>query len=394
MRGKMTITTRLLLSHVLVLVLAATVAFGAAALLAPVMLERHARFMDESQPMGAQMRERMGDSLRSGDPAYLPAMRQAMLLGLAVALPAAGIASLLLSRRISLPLRAMQRASRQIAQGSYEQRLSETAPGEIGELAAAFNHMAARLESTEQRRRDLIADAAHEFRTPLASLRGYVEGLADGHFSLGDGTVAACSLQLARLAALVDDLSQLSRVEAQGFEVYPEAASLHTVLQQATAALRARFREKGVELELVLEEQSDAAWFDPRRTHQILENLLTNALRHTPAGGRVRVATRPLPPTQPHPAKPPLPPTLPQVEVAVTDSGEGIPVDEQTLVFERFYRGDRSRTRAGTGDRSGSGIGLTIARALVVAQGGSIQLHSSPGQGTEVRFTVPTRAPA
>ncbi len=409
------ISVRLFFSYVLVLVIAGIVLFLASEAAAPRFIEMHrGPAMHGMQGMGGmsmRVQEQMVELL---DSAYRRAMQRALLLGLGVALAVAGGVSLLLSRRLSDPLRSMERASGRIAEGNYGERLDESSPGEVGELAAAFNRMAAELERVEERRRSLVATVAHEFRTPLSSLRGYVEGLQDGAFEAGPETLESCSRQISRLGRLVDDLSLISRVEAGVQEVHPRETRLSTLFIQLEADQGKAFAEKGVRLHVPAARgaaaSDDVVFADPDRTVQVLSNIVRNALRHTPPGGEVVVrtaystgaevagrdpigtpsATAEATHGEPlgSPGVSPDPPVaeLPYVVVEIRDSGEGIAPEAIPHIFERFYRADAARSRS---DDDGAGIGLTISRYFVEAQGGRIAAESRSGEGTVVRFSLP-----
>ncbi len=385
----MRISTRLFLSYIAVLLIALVVAFAASEAATPFMMRLHERHAGPGMDMTMHGRLRPGsDAAMMPDLAaeYETVTQQSMLIGLAAGLLVAAALSMWLSKRITAPLRDMHNASERIAEGRYTERLDEAAPGEVGELAAAFNRMAGELETTEARRSSLIGNVAHEFRTPLTSLRGYIEGIADGHFSPDPDTMSACTRQLSRLASLVDDLSLLSRVEAGVEQVEPCSVELSSLFEQARADLAARFEEKGVMLEVDVRPGAPAGpgavplgsgvtptrvFVDPDRTLQIIENLLTNALRHTPRGGAVTLSASDSAP----------------IVISVADTGDGIPEEAVPHVFERFFRAETSRTRRR--GETGTGIGLTVAKAFVEAQGGRIWIEKTSSAGTTIRFSVP-----
>jgi signal transduction histidine kinase len=367
-RGKLGLHARLFASHVLVVAVAGTFMVMLSELFAPVFLQRHLEGMgvtSHDAPPGA---EAMLADLQVG---YRRALTQSLTWGSFAAVLLAAVLSYVMSRHISAPLTRMRHASRRIAAGRYSERLDPVAPGEIGELAESFNAMARSLEETEARRAELMGNVAHEARTPLSGLRGNLEGLQDGLFDLADGTLEVSLEQVARLERLVDDLSLLSRVEAGQERVQPEVVDLAAVLERATRDLRPRFDAKGVALHLSVPGGVEAL-ADPLRTQQVVVNLLTNALRHTPSGGAVRVRAKR---------------TAAGAAVYVADEGEGIAPEALPHVFERFYRGDRSRAAR---DGGGSGIGLTIAKHFVEAQGGEIGVESEVGRGSTFSFTLPT----
>ncbi|HET8986333.1 MAG TPA: HAMP domain-containing sensor histidine kinase [Trueperaceae bacterium] len=289
---------------------------------------------------------------------------------------AASLVGFYVTRRVVRPLRALTRASRRIAGGRYSQRLAVRAPGEIRDLATAFNTMAENLERSEERRVQLIADLAHEFRTPLSNLRGYLEGLEDGVFR-PEELAAPVIRQVERLSRLADDLSLLSRVETGQLELHPAVVEAEDLLSAAADAFRPRFEAKGVVLDLRPGRGGLSVWADEERVGQVLSNLVANALRHTPQNGSVTLTAAPTDDGM--------------VRFEVIDTGDGIPPELHGLVFNRFYRGDRARAQV---DGSGSGIGLTLAKQLVERQGGEIGVHSRGREGSRLWFTLPTRPTA
>ena len=303
--------------------------------------------------------------------AFRDALTEALLVGTVAAAIAAIAASVFVTGRIVGPLRRLATASRRIADGHYAERVPVSSADELGDLAGSFNTMAGALEETERRRRELIGDVAHELRTPIATLEGYLEGLLDGVVESSPPTWARLHDEAGRLRRLVDDLQELSRAEARqiGLAIRP----IDTAQIAATAIDRfsASFADKGLEFRTDVSAHLPHVRADPDRAVQVLSNLLSNALRYTPAPGcvelKVSTADR-------------------AVEFSVHDSGVGISPENLPHVFERFYRVDRSRSRA----LGGSGIGLTIAKALVEGMGGRIWAESAgPGQGSTFAFTLP-----
>lgn len=362
---------RLLPSYLVVVVVALGTMFLAGEALAPYFLQRHVDAMMESlHARGDQTLDAMADDLAAG---FRRALTQSLLWALVASGAAATMVGLYVTRLVVRPLRALTRASGRIAGGRYSQRLTQRAPGEIGELAAAFNTMAATLEKSEERRVQLMADVAHEFRTPLSNLRGYLEGLEDGVFAPEELAVPA-RRQLQRLERLADDLSLLSRVETGQVDLHPAEVAAVTLLDAVAEAFRPRFEAKDVTLE-VAAAPDVRVWADAERSGQVLTNLVANALRFTPAGGRVKLAVYAV--------------GEGWVRFEVSDTGVGIPQGQLSLVFNRFYRGDQARAQQEGG---GSGIGLTLAKQLVERQGGDIGVSSRLGQGSTFWFTLP-RAP-
>lgn len=307
------------------------------------------------------------------------AFTSAVILALAVAIVAAAVTafamSLLVTRRIVRPVAAMAAAARRIASGRYDVRMSDTALGaEFHALGRALDEMATALAATERVRAELLRDVAHELRTPLATIRAYVEGLADGVLTPDADTAATLNGELSRMQRLIDDLDKVSRAEERQLDPHLAPVRPADLVAAAVEAARPAFTTKGVSLAADTEPGTPPVLVDPDRLHEVLTNLLDNALRHTPAGGRVTVAARR---------------RGVAVELTVRDSGEGIPPDQLPRVFERFYRVDAGRSRT----HGGSGIGLAIARALIEAHGGGIRAESQgPGEGAVFTVTLPAAA--
>lgn len=304
------------------------------------------------------------------------AFGNALLISLAAAVGAAGATaaaiSWLLTTRIVRPIRSLAVASRRVAQGAYGERVAVGGNDELGALAGAFNEMAAALESTERRRHELLSDVAHELRTPVATLNGYVEGLRDGVVEPSDRTWQLLHTETSRLGRLVDDLRQVSRAEEHQLDLRPARIDPRRLLDAAAAAAGGAYGEKGVALRVAPGGRLPLVNVDRDRIAEVLANLLSNALRHTPPGGNVVLAAARA--------------AADLVEIAVTDSGDGIPPELLGRVFERFYRTDSARSR----DRGGSGIGLTIAAGIAEAHGGSLRAESDgPGAGSRFVLRLP-----
>ncbi len=365
---------RLLPSYFLVIGVAAAVTFVAGEGFAPFFLRHHVNDMMQSLGLRAAT-PGLGAMTEDLSVAYRHALTQSLAWAAIAAAIAAGAVSLFVTNRIVQPLRAMRKASYDIAGGRYHDRLDDLAPGEVGDLAAAFNTMADTLERSEEHRLALLADVAHEFRTPLSNLRGYIEGIQDGVFTADDSaTLPACNRQLQRLERLVDDLSLLSRVETGALPLTPLRMDARTIVTANAAAFRPAFHERGVTLDVALPDQPVWVQADPERSEQALANLLQNALRHTPASGTVTLTLTTQ--TGETPADGAL--------LRVSDSGPGVTPDDLPNLFTRFYRAHASPRSDG-----GSGIGLTIAKHLIERQGGAIGVTSNPGEGASFWFTLP-----
>ena len=277
----------------------------------------------------------------------------------------------LLSRRTLAPLQNLGATARKLGQGDLSQRAETDGPTEIRELAHSFNVMAEGLEEAERQRRNMTADVAHELRTPLSNIQGYLEAIEDGVVQPTPETIATIHGQALHLARLVEDLRLLAQVEAGALQMEASPVELGELLESIVEAVRPRAEAKEVTLTLDMEGPLPLMRLDPTRISQVVGNLLDNAISHTAEGGIVSVTARSMDAA---------------VEVAVLDTGPGIPPEELPRIFERFYRTDPSRDRS-TG---GAGLGLTIARRLVEAHGGSIEAESVVGEGSRFTVRLPT----
>ena len=279
----------------------------------------------------------------------------------------AGVAGILLvsimSRKVLAPVRVLGSAARRLGQGDLSQRVSAG--------GRTFNAMAGGLEGAEEQRKSLMADVAHELRTPLSNIQGYLEAVKDGLLQPDESTVDTIHGEVKHLGHLVEDLRLLALADAGALRLHREPSSLEDVLNRAVEPFLPRAEAQGVSISVGVSPQRPSVELDPERIGQVIGNLLENALIHTPKDGRVHVAAETAGPNT--------------VRVSVSDGGEGISAEELPLIFERFYRVDPSRTRA-TG---GAGLGLTIAKRLVEAHGGTIRAESIPGRGSRFIFELP-----
>jgi len=362
---------KLFLSYVVVILIGTVVVASAAEFAVPAAFERHMAAM--ASMMGANSEQLELDLFAN----FQRATTEALALAMLAAFVAALVLSLFISRRVVLPVQEMMAASQRIADGHYDERVG--VPGgargeeldELGRLAQCFNQMAASLQQTDTMRLELIGNVAHELRTPLSSIQGYMEGLIDGVLPAEAETFQQVHREADRLQQVVHDLQELSRVEAGAFELKLQPTSVSRLVEVATARLGRQFEDKGVVLETDVSPDLPPVEADEGRIGQVLLNLVGNALQYTPAGGQVCIRAR----RQGH-----------AVLLSVQDTGIGIAPEHLPHVFERFYRVDKSRSRAG----GGSGIGLTIAQHLVEAHGGEIQAASDgPGRGSVFSFTLP-----
>ena len=278
----------------------------------------------------------------------------------------------LLARGMTSPLREMAVAARAMAGGEYGRRVTATSQDEVGELARAFNAMASELAEVDRARRDLVANASHELRTPITALQAVLENVVDGVEPPDPETLRTMLKQVERLSRLVAQLLDLSRLESGAATLERRTFAVGEVL--CDAADECRLHEPGIDLDVVVDPPGLAVDGDPDRVHQVVANLLENAVRHSPPGGRVEVrasSTRPG-----------------RVTIEVSDEGPGIPDEEAARVFERFYRSDAARSsRSG-----GAGLGLAIARWIVDLHGGEIRPERREPTGCRMVIVLPGAA--
>lgn len=378
-------------SYVIVICISVATMALAAEMVAPTTFNRH--MMGMRNMMADGMRPGMGMQQLEADLFlnYRAAVTEALLVATVVALVSAIVVSIFVSRRVITPIRQMMQASHHIATGHYRERVEVTSEDELGQLARTFNQMATALEKTETKRRDLIANVTHELRTPLTSIKGYMEGLIDGVLPAQPDTYQQVYREADRLQRLVNDLQELSRVEAGAFELDRQPLALTELIQHTAARLEPQFEEKAVTLNLDLSPNLPPVLADEDRMSQILLNLIGNALQYTPTGGTVTISVELQ--TAPQQVQK-LVETSPahsttqcvRLVVTIADTGIGIPTEHLPHLFTRFYRVDKSRSRAG----GGSGIGLTIAKHLTEAHGGRIWAESAgENQGSKFGFSLP-----
>ena len=286
------------------------------------------------------------------------AMLVALLLGIFI------------SRTLTRPIRELTTATHAISEGDLNQQVSIHSNDEIGDLARAFNKMSAELARSVHTRRQMTADIAHELRTPLSLILGHAEAVHDGVLPPTRENFEIIREEAGRLEHLVDDLRTLSLADAGELKLNPQPFSAPKLLQDLSALYQFQTQKKNIDLQVDLEPPLPDLIADPARITQVLTNILDNALRHTPTGGRVTLAAR----------------LTPQgVELSVRDTGPGLASEDLERIFDRFYRADAARHRTD----GGSGLGLTIARSIVQAHGGQIRAESKVGEGLKVIISLP-----
>lgn len=361
------LAARLLASLALVVLTGGVTAWFVAGAIGPAIFHQHMLRAGVSAEAGAALH---------AEEAFRSASATALGIALATSAVASLIVSVFLTHRIAGSLGMLAKATSRVAAGHLDSRVASPGLGaEFELLAASFNHMAAQLEESEALRRRLLADVAHELRTPVSVLAAYLEGLEDGITSLTPDTMAVLRDQGARLQRLSEDLAAVTQAEDGGLVLSREPTSVVLLVTRARDAAIDRFESVGTSLELEVEEGLPALDVDRDRIAQVLGNLLDNALRHTPRGGTVTISVGLL--------------ENQRVQIAVSDDGEGIDADHLQHLFERFYRADTARDRG----HGGSGIGLAIVRAIVQAHGGSVEAFSDgPGRGATFQVRLPTGA--
>jgi signal transduction histidine kinase len=295
----------------------------------------------------------------------------------------AGIIALILGTvlffQITAPLRLLRKAATAISRGELKHRVNIRSRDEFGELGLTFNKMAESLSNAETQRQRLMADVAHELRTPLSAIQGTLEGMQDGVLPLDDEQIAALLAETTLLNRLVGDLRLLSLAEAGQLKLELQETDPGGLIQQIVERTRSQANQKNIHLETDVQADLPVLWLDPDRITQVLNNLISNALRYTLEGGTIKVQIS-------------IQSGTGALQVSVTDTGPGIDPENLPYVFDRFYRADKSRTRSS----GGSGLGLAIVKQLVEAHGGSVSTESPiyqdgnhQGYGTRFCFILP-----
>ena len=366
---------KVFLSYVAVILVGVVVLATAASFSAPAAFERNLASMGAMMSGGMMGNAQTAEAnLYSG---YQMSVTEALSLAALAALIAAIAASYLVSRQVVGPVQKMVGISHRIAEGEFHERLEVSGSlardqlDELDLLALSFNQMADKLEKTEVVRRQLIGDISHELRTPLTAIKGYMEGLIDGIIPASGETFQQVHSEVDRLQRLVNDLQELSRMEAGAYQVNLKSVPVLKLVENLESRLSRQFEEKGILLVAAVPTGLPNVLADEDRILQVLINLTGNAMQYTPAGGKVTISALC---------------EKNEVRITVADTGIGIAPEHLPHIFTRFYRVDKSRTRAS----GGSGIGLTIAQSLIKAHHGRIWVESAgEGKGSAFHFTLP-----
>jgi histidine kinase len=365
---------KLFVSYLAIIVVGVTVLILASQFVLPAAFNRHMGGMMNGE-MGMGMGNQGFGNSNSMSQLYVDfraSFNEALMYAAFAAIVAAILLSYLFSRSVISPVQAMSVATQRIASGRYDERVQVNGEDELAQLAVRFNQMAEKLDQVESMRRRLIGDVSHELRTPLTAIKGSMEGLMDGVLPANDETFQQIHAEADRLNRLVDDLQELSRVEARAYQLDIRSLNVSSLMQTVTKRLAVKAQTKRITLDLELTPDLPPVLADEDRAIQILTNLTGNALQYAPEGGRITISAKQV---------------GNEVQIAVRDTGIGIPPEHLANIFDRFYRVDKSRSRQAGG---GSGIGLTIARALVEAHGGRIWAKSAGNEkGSVFTFTLP-----
>ena len=334
-------------------------------------LESGVPILYEGQQVGTLLSSR-SISYSGLEQTFLNQVNQGLIWILLAAVLVVSLLSLLVSRNFTRPIKSLTAASHNLAEGKRTQLVEVRSSDELGELGKSFNRMSQEIENSERLRKQMTADIAHDLRTPLTVIGGYVEAARDGALDLTPERLDVLGLEINRLNRLVSDLRTLSQSDSGELIISREAVDPAGLLTKIRDVFRLQAEQKGIRLEVGTAEGLPALNGDEGRLMQVLENLVANAIRHTPAGGQIGLSVSPATDST-------------ALLFKVADNGEGIPAEELPLIFERFHRVDKSRHA----DSNQSGLGLAIARAIVEAHGGKIWAESLPGSGTTISFEIP-----
>jgi len=359
MSGPARLAARLFIAQLLVIGITFLALLVTVALIAPGLFLHHLDMTGEDSPVVQ----------RHAQEAFETSVGLALLAAAAVAVVAAILLSWFLARRVSAPITSLAASAESVAHGNYDVAVPEAGFGtELHTLSRAFQNMADSLATTDAARTQLLSDLSHEIRTPLATLEAHIDGMEDAVVPASSATFAVMRAEVHRLRRLASDVRLAAQAQEHALDLHLEPVPVRDLVAAACGLYKPRYHDKGVHLHNACQHPGEVVTVDPDRMQQVLGNLLDNALRHTPPGGRVEVGCRR---------------RGDSTEITVTDTGEGIAAGDLERIFIRFQRLDDARPTA----TAGSGLGLTIARALVQNQHGDLTAHSR-GPGTGSTFTI------
>jgi signal transduction histidine kinase len=322
------------------------------------------------QQVGTILTEQRNPAFNPPESLFLQRTNEALLYAIGVALIVALAMGFFLARTLIKPLRALTEAAHRIAEGNLTQEVKVKSKDEIGQLARAFNRMSQEVAHVNQLRRQMTADIAHDLRTPLTVISGYIESMRDGVLAPTTQRFDLISTEIDRLQDLVDDLRMLSLADSGELSFHPQRISPKELIERTATLFQQRTEEQGLTIKIETTGPLPDVYLDEARMMQVFGNLLTNALQYTAKGGEVRLSAGL---------------KANSIRFSVKDTGTGIAPGDLPHIFNRFYRADKSRSE----EVGGSGLGLAIAKALVEAQGGVITAVSTLGQGTEILMDFP-----
>jgi len=334
-------------------------------------LEQGAAVTVDGQAVGTVLTTGKASELSPREELFLTRINWALFYAAFGATLIALVLGFFLARTLTRPLRELTAASQAVAQGDLEQQVAVRSRDELGELAIAFNQMSAELARANRARRQMTADIAHDLRTPLTVIKGYAEALWNGDLPPAAATFETVYQEAEHLSHLVEDLRTLSLVDAGKLTLHRQAVQLKDILERTAAAHLPQAQQSGIALDVDVAADLPAIHADPERLAQVLGNLVGNALRYTPEGGRITLTARQ---------------RASVVQLTVQDTGTGIDPADLPHIFDRFYRGDEARET----NEGESGLGLAIAKSLVEAHGGSISVSSTPGAGSTFIIILPS----
>jgi signal transduction histidine kinase len=325
----------------------------------------------DGETVGTILTARESPGFNPQEAQYLQRTNEALILAGIGALVVALIMGVLLARTLTRPLQALTSAAQSITRGQLEQQVTVRSNDEIGQLASAFNSMSQEVARVNQLRRQMTADIAHDLRTPLTVISGYIESMRDGDLKPTPERFTLIYSEIERIQNLVGDLRTLSLADTGELSLNIQSISPKNLLEHALSLFRHQAEQQNISIAVKAGPDLPEIQVDEARMIQVLGNLITNALRYTPIGGKITLSARSSGDT---------------LEICVQDTGEGIAADELPHIFNRFHRGDQSR-HSETGE---TGLGLAIVKALVELHGGSTSATSSPDQGTTIQLSFPT----
>jgi signal transduction histidine kinase len=326
--------------------------------------------MMDGQQVGTLLTTRFITNLNPEEAMFLVRTNQALAFAVLGAMLVALLVGFFLARTLIHPLQALTSAAQNIAHGQLEQQVEVGTSDEIGQLSEAFNRMSQEVARVNQMRKQMTADIAHDLRTPLTVIAGYIEAMREGVLKPSPERFSLIYTEIERLQNLVGDLKMLSQADAGELPLHTQLISPKNLLEHAVAPFEYRASQSSITLETSAPDSLPDLWVDEARMMQVFGNLISNALRYTPDGGKIILSARPCGGL---------------MELSVQDSGDGIAAEELPFIFDRFNRVDKSRHTEG----SETGLGLAIVKALVETHGGTVEAESKPGEGTTLRIHLP-----